>query len=59
MEDLPLLFVKTLLLRPYVFTFLAAFLVIGPRTVRLAERERPFSSPVGSRLFFADSHRHA
>jgi len=31
MEDLPLLFVKTLLLRPYVFTFLAAFLVIGRR----------------------------
>jgi uncharacterized membrane protein len=30
MEDLPLLFVKTLLLRPYVFVFLAAFLLIAP-----------------------------
>jgi putative membrane protein len=29
MEDLPLLFVKTLLLRPYVFMFLAAFLLIA------------------------------
>lgn len=29
MEDLPLLFVKTLLLRPYVFAFLAAFLLVG------------------------------
>ena len=29
MEDLPLLFVKTVLLRPYVFAFLAAFLFIG------------------------------
>ncbi|HET9883502.1 MAG TPA: carotenoid biosynthesis protein [Candidatus Binatia bacterium] len=29
MDDLPLLFVKTLLLRPYVFIFLAAFLVIA------------------------------
>jgi uncharacterized membrane protein len=29
MEDVPLLFVKTLILRPYVFAFLAAFLLIG------------------------------
>ena len=29
MEDLPLLFVKTLLLRPYVFAFLTAFLLIA------------------------------
>ncbi|HKT34558.1 MAG TPA: carotenoid biosynthesis protein [Nitrospira sp.] len=29
MEELPLLFVKTILLRPYVFAFLAAFLFIG------------------------------
>ncbi|HEX6949693.1 MAG TPA: carotenoid biosynthesis protein [Nitrospira sp.] len=29
MEDLPLLFLKTVLLRPYVFAFLAAFLFIG------------------------------
>ena len=29
MQDLPLLFVKTVLLRPYVFVFLAAFLVIA------------------------------
>ena len=29
MEDLPLLFVKTVFLRPYVFAFLAAFLLIG------------------------------
>ena len=29
MEDLPLLFAKTLLLRPYVFIFLAAFLFIA------------------------------
>ncbi len=29
MEDLPLLFLKTVLLRPYVFVFLAAFLFIG------------------------------
>jgi putative membrane protein len=29
MQDLPLLVVKTLLLRPYVFTFLAAFLLVG------------------------------
>ena len=29
MEELPLLLFKTLLLRPYVFTFLAAFLFIG------------------------------
>jgi putative membrane protein len=29
MEEVPLLVVKTLLLRPYVFTFLAAFLVLG------------------------------
>jgi putative membrane protein len=29
MEDLPLLLVKTILLRPYVFAFLAAFLLIG------------------------------
>ena len=29
MDDLPLLFVKTVLLRPYVFIFLAAFLVIA------------------------------
>ena len=29
MEELPLLFLKTLLLRPYVFAFLAAFLFIG------------------------------
>ncbi len=31
MENLPLLFVKTVLLRPYVFIFLAAFLVVGQR----------------------------
>ncbi|HKR78849.1 MAG TPA: carotenoid biosynthesis protein [Nitrospira sp.] len=31
MEELPLLFFKTLLLRPYVFAFLAAFLFIGRR----------------------------
>jgi uncharacterized membrane protein len=31
MEELPLLFIKTLLLRPYVFAFLAAFLLIGRR----------------------------
>jgi uncharacterized membrane protein len=31
MEDLPLLLVKTLVLRPYVFVFLAAFLLIGQR----------------------------
>ena len=31
MEDLPLLFLKTLLLRPYVFAFLAAFLFVGRR----------------------------
>ena len=29
MENLPLLFLKTVLLRPYVFAFLAAFLFIG------------------------------
>ncbi len=29
--DLPILFVKTVLLRPYVFVFLAAYLVIAPR----------------------------
>ena len=29
MEDLPLLFVKTLVLRPYVFAFLTAFLLIA------------------------------
>lgn len=29
MEDLPLLFLKTVLLRPYVFAFFAAFLFIG------------------------------
>jgi uncharacterized membrane protein len=29
MEDFPLLLVKTVLLRPYVFVFLSAFLVIG------------------------------
>ncbi len=29
MEDVPLLFFKTLILRPYVFAFLAAFLLIG------------------------------
>ena len=29
MEDVPLLFLKTLLLRPYVFAFLAAFLFVG------------------------------
>ena len=29
MEELPLLFAKTILLRPYVFAFLAAFLLIG------------------------------
>ena len=29
MEELPLLFLKTVLLRPYVFAFLAAFLLIG------------------------------
>lgn len=29
MEDLPLLFLKTLLLRPYVFAFLTAFLLIA------------------------------
>jgi uncharacterized membrane protein len=39
MQDLPLLFIKTLLLRPYVFIFLASFLIIGrlllgwPRTL--------------------------
>ena len=31
MENLPLLFVKTVALRPYVFVFLAAFLLIGER----------------------------
>ncbi len=29
--DLPILFVKTVLLRPYVFVFLAAYLFIAPR----------------------------
>lgn len=29
MDDLPLLFYKTLLLRPYVFVFLASFLIVG------------------------------
>src|ERR1044071_6999159 len=29
MSDLPLLFFKTLLLRPYVFIFLASFLLVG------------------------------
>lgn len=31
MESLPLLFVKTVVLRPYVFVFLAAFLLVGER----------------------------
>ena len=31
MESLPLLFVKTVVLRPYVFVFLAAFLLVGGR----------------------------
>jgi len=35
--DLPILFFKTILFRPYVFVFLAAFLFAAIQAVRLAE----------------------